>query len=339
MKASLASSLLKALSLAAAVAVPAKAQEYNEHKLKLSYVVPKTHSYGAGVEFLERWLDEKSGGKIQLKGYSDGLLGAEVQSISGAKGNVIQLAVVSTAAAATTVPAFGLFDMPYLFRTHAEADAILDGEIGSDILGKLEENSLIGLCYWENGFRQVTNNKHPIMKLEDFAGLKIRTIENPVFIDTFNTLGANAVPMAFTEVYSALETGAIDGQETPHNSISTSRFYEVQKYVSETGHIYGAAVVLASKGLWDQLNEDERNLLRKGCEEARAFERGKNRENDPKLKESLVAEGMEANGLSPEELGRIQQALKPVYDKHADRIGRETVDSALKALEEMRKAN
>lgn len=332
-------STIKALLVTAAFAAPVHAQEYNEHSMKLSYVVPKTHSYGAGVEFLEKWLDEHSGGKISLKGYPDGLLGAEVQSISAAKGNVIQIAVVSTAAAATTVPEFGLFDMPYLFRTHAEADAILDGEIGSHVLSKLEANSLVGLCYWENGFRHVTNNKHPVAKLEDFAGLKIRTIENPVFIDTFNTLGANAVPMAFTEVYSALETGAIDGQETPHNSIYTSRFYEVQKYASETGHIYGAAVVLASKDFWDQLNDDERALLKKGCEEARTFERKKNREDDPKLKESLASEEMEVNDLAPEEISRIQEALKPVYDKHADRLGRETVDAALKALGDLRKAN
>lgn len=339
MKAMHTTTVIKALFLSAAIAAPIQAQDYNEHSIKLSYVVPKTHSYGAGVEFLEKWLEENSGGKIKLKGYPDGLLGAEVQSISSAKGNVIQLAVVSTAAAATTVPEFGLFDMPYLFRTHAEADAILDGEIGTSVLAKLEQNSLVGLCYWENGFRHVTNNKHPVTKLEDFAGLKIRTIENPVFIDTFNTLGANAVPMAFTEVYSALETGAIDGQETPHNSIYTSRFFEVQKYGSETGHIYGAAVVLASKDFWDQLNDDERRLLKNGCEEARTFERKKNRDDDPKLKEALVSEGMEVNDLAPEEVTRIQAALKPVYDKHADRIGRETVVSTLNALEQLRKGD
>ncbi|WP_075293049.1 TRAP transporter substrate-binding protein [Pararhizobium arenae] len=328
-----------ALAVAAAIASNAHSQEYNEHSLKLSYVVPKSHSYGAGVEFMEKWLDENSGGKLKLRGYPDGLLGAEVQSISGAKGNVIQLAVVSTAAAATTAPEFGLFDMPYLFRTHAEADAILDGEIGQGVLARLESSSLVGLCYWENGFRHVTNNKHPVAKLEDFQGLKIRTIENPVFIDTFNTLGANAVPMAFTEVYSALETGAIDGQETPHNSIYTSRFFEVQKFGSETGHIYGAAVVLASKTFWDQLNDDEKALMKRGCEEARTFERKKNRDDDPKLKEQLSSEGMEINEVAPEEIARIQEALKPVYEKHADRIGRATVDGALKALEDLRKAN
>lgn len=304
-------------------AASAHAADFAERTIKVSYVTPKDHPYGAGVAKFAELMSQKTGGKAKVRGYADGQLGAEVQSLSSAKGGVIEMTVSSTAAAATTVKDFGLFDLPYLFNDHKEADAVLDGPVGRRALDKLRDTGLIGLCYWENGFRHVTNSRRPIKTVDDFKGLKIRTIQNPVFVDAFNTLGSNATPMAFTEVYSALETKAIDGQETPYSSIYTSRFFEVQKYVSETRHIYGAAVVAVSRKFWDGLSDAERKAMQESCNESRDYERSVNRQQEPKLLAELKEKGMQHNEVAPAERDRIRAALKPVYDKHIKQLGEE----------------
>jgi tripartite ATP-independent transporter DctP family solute receptor len=312
------------------------AADYADRTIKVSYVVPKDHPYGLGVAKFTELAAAKSQGKLKVRGYPDGQLGAEVQSISSAKGGVLEMAVVSTAAAATTVKDFALFDLPYLFNDWKEADALLDGPIGRWALDKLADTGVVGLCYWENGFRHVTNSRRPVAKLEDFKGLKIRTIQNPVFIDVFNTLGSNATPMAFTEVYNALESKAIDGQETPYSSIYTSKFFEVQKFVSETRHIYGAAVVLVSRKLWDTMNADEKKVMQDSCNESRDYERRVNREQDPKLLAELKSKGMQFNEVPPAERSRIREALKPVYDKYAKELGGDLVNQALSELARVR---
>jgi len=216
---------LIALAACAACVAGASAQtgDIKERNIKLSYVTSKDSPYGLGVTKLAEIVAARSGGKMKLRGYSDGQLGAEVQSISAAQGGVLEMALVSTAAVAGNVKEFALFDFPFLFGDEREAYAVLDGAVGTQLLGKLPDRGLVGLCYWEVGFRHVTNSRRPVNRLEDFKGLKIRTIQNPVFVDVFNTLGANATPMAFTEVYTALESKALDGQETPYNIIYTSR--------------------------------------------------------------------------------------------------------------------
>lgn len=314
-------------------ALTAAAADFKDRSIKLSYVVPKDHPFGVGVNRFAELVAERTAGKTRIRGYADGQLGAELQSISAAKGGVIEMAVVSTAAAASTVKEFGLFDLPFLFNDEKEADAILDGPVGNKVLEKLPGQGLVGLCYWENGFRHATNSKHPIARAEDFRGLKIRTIQNPVFIDVFNTLGANATPMAFTEVYSALDARAIDGQETPYNSIYTSKFFEVQKYLSATRHIYGAAVVLVSKKFWDPLSVDEKAALQDACKSARDFERRFNREQDPKLLEELKAKGMVFNDVSPAERAKMREKMKPLFDKYTKELGEDLVKLTFAELE------
>ncbi len=248
------------------------------------------------------------------------------------------MAVTSTSAVVGVVKEFALFDFPFLFASEREADALLDGAVGTQLLDKLPEKGLIGLCYWESGFRNITNSKHPIQKLEDIQGLKIRTIENPVFLDTINALGANAVPMPFTELYTALETEAVDGQEGPYTTILTSKIYEVQKYLSPTQHIYGSVVVLVGKKFWDQLTGDEKQILEDSCKEARDYERSITREMSPKSLAELQAEGMAFNEISPEEMARMRATVKPVVDKHSKEIGDELIAQAYAAIEKAKQS-
>ena len=329
------SALAVAMGLGATMGV-AGAQDVKERALKMSYVTAKDSPYGLGVEKFADIVGKKSGGKLKVRGYSDGQLGAEVASISATQGGVIEVSLVSTAAVSGNVKEFGLFDFPFLFGDEKEVYAVLDGAVGTQLLGKLNDKGLVGLCYWEVGFRHVTNSKHPVNKLEDFKGLKIRTIQNPVFVDVFNTLGANASPMAFTEVYPALESKALDGQETPYNVIYTSKFHEVQKYLSATKHIYGPGVVLVGKKLWDQLSGDEKKIMQEACAEARDYERQVSRDLDRKVLAEMKAKGLQVNEISPEEHARMRERVKPVVEKYTNVVGPDLVKQTFAEIEKVR---
>lgn len=331
---------LIAAAVAAVVPLAAAAQqagaEFKERTIRVSHVVPKDHPFQVGIEKFAEILAQKTGGRLKMRGYPDGQLGAELQSISAAQGGVLEMTLVSTAAAASVVKEFGVFDLPFLFTDFKEVDLLMDGPVGRRLLDRLSEKNLVGLCYFENGFRHVTNNRRPITKAEDLKGLKIRTIQNPVFIDIFNTLGANATPMPFTEVFTALESKAIDGQETPYSNIYGNKFYEVTKYISNTGHIYGGAVILAGKKFWDQLTPVEQKLMQDTCNTARDFERNFQRSEDPKLLAQIKAKGGVYTEISPAERARMRDQLKPVYDKYARTLGEDVVNQVIAELNKHR---
>ena len=223
------------------------------------------------------------------------------------------------------LPDLGVFDLPFLFANEKEADAVLDGSFGKHIDAKLESVGLVNLAYWENGFRNLTNSRRPVEKWEDFKGLKVRVMQNNVFLDTFKTLGANAVPMAFGEVFTALETKAIDGQENPFVTIDTSKFYEVQKYLSVTRHAYTPFLVLYSKKMWDGLSKDEQAALRDCAVVARDEQRKVSRELSEASLNKIKGEGTVVNELNAQEANRMREQAKSVWEKHAATIGPETV--------------
>lgn len=325
------------VALALVAASGAGAADFKDRAIKLSYVTAKDSPYGLGVEKFAELAARKSEGKMKVRGFSDGQLGAEVASISSAQGGVIEMTLVSTAAVSGNVKEFGLFDFPFLFSEEKEVYAVLDGPVGTQLLNKLTDKGVVGLCYWEVGFRHVTNSKRPVTKLDDFKGLKIRTIQNPVFVDVFNTLGATASPMAFTEVYPALESKALDGQETPYNVIYTSKFHEVQKYLSATKHIYGPGVVLVGKKFWDQLSGDEKKVLQESCTEARDYERKVSRDLDAKVLAEMKAKGLVVNEISPEEHAKMREKVKPVIEKYTAVVGADLVKQAYAEIEKVKK--
>ena len=330
------------LAVAAALPLVSMAQpagaDTKERIIRVSHVVPKDHPFQVGIDKFADILAQKTNGRLKMRGYPDGQLGAELQSISAAQGGVLEMALVSTAAAASVVKEFGVFDLPFLFNDYKEVDLLLDGPVGRRLLDRLSEKNLVGLCYFENGFRHVTNNRRPITKAEDIKGLKIRTIQNPVFIDIFNTLGANATPMPFPEVFQALESKAIDGQETPYSNIYGNKFYEVSKYISNTGHIYGGAVILVGKKFWDQLSSADHKLMQDTCNTARDYERNVQRTEDPKLLEQIKAKGGIYTEISGAERARMREMLKPVYDKYSRTLGEDVVRQTLAELDKHRNA-
>jgi tripartite ATP-independent transporter DctP family solute receptor len=222
-------------------------------------------------------------------------------------------------------------------QAYAQARAALDGKIGQDMLGKFASKNLHALAWGENGFRHMTNNKRAVASPDDLKGLKMRTMENPVHMQAYKAFGIIPTPMAFTEVYTALESKALDGQETPYNIIYTSRFFEVQKYLSATKHIYGPGVLLVGRKFWDQLSGDEKKVLQDSCSEARDFERKASHDLDARVLAEMKAKGMQINDVAPQERARMRDAVKPVVEKYTAVIGADLVKQAYAEIERVRK--
>lgn len=325
-------SVLSTLALSL-TAFAGQAADINERTIKFGYGIAEDHPLGQGVNKFSQVVSDKSGGQIKVKGYAQNVLGSETQMISAAQGGVQEMVGTSSAPIAGIIKEFALFDFPFLFADEQQADAVLDGPVGRQLLDKLAEKGLVGLCFWETGFRMVTNSRHPIATAEDIKGLKIRTMQNPVYIEAFNSLGANAVPMPFTELYTAMETRAVDAQENPYGIIEAAKFDEVQKYLSATKHAYSPFVVMVSKKFWDKLTADEKKILQDACVEAQAYQRQLNREQNAKIVEELQNRGMEFNEIPPEEREKMQQQLKPVIDKYAKEVGEDLVKQTYAEIE------
>jgi len=215
--------------------------------IKMPIVNNIEHPQGVGAKKFAELIEQKSGGKIKVRVYAGGTLGGEQQVASAMQGGTIEVSMMAPAQLVGNFKDFLVLDFPFAFANEREADAVLDGPLGRKLLEPMPERGLVGLAYMEQGYRSITNSKRPITKLEDIQGLKIRTILNPLYIDMLNALGANAVPMPFPELYTALETGTVDGQENPYSTVEASKFNEVQKYFSNTRHIYNSQLLLVSK--------------------------------------------------------------------------------------------
>lgn len=330
------------LAIAAGVlamgSMQAYAQDIQERKIKFSYAVAKDNPIGLAVDKYAQIVNAKSGGKIKVTGYPNATLGNEIQSMSSAQGGILEMTVVSTADAAGNVKELAVFDLPFLFRSEKEADAVVDGEVGQGLLKKFSDKNLIGLCYMDYGFRQVTNNKHPIKRLEDFRDLKLRTLQNRVYIDVFKALGATPLPLPYPETYTALETKAIDGQESSYLVTKSSSYQDIQSYLTETRHFYLPAVVLVSKKFWDRLSKGERDVLESSCKEAQAFHREVSRKMEADVVKDLVKAGMKFNTIEPAEQARMVQATASVIEKYKPELGADLVNATMATIEKARKA-
>ncbi|WP_105370155.1 TRAP transporter substrate-binding protein [Neorhizobium huautlense] len=329
--------------LALGIALPAllfagtASAEIGAHTLKFAAANNKGHPQVTGMEKFAEIVKEKSGGKIEVKLFPGGVLGGDVQTVSALQGGVVEMLVLNAGILASNVKAFGAVDLPFLFNSGEEADKVMDGAFGKSLADKLPATGLVGLAYWELGFRNLTNERRPVTKLEDIKGLKIRTLQSPIPIEMFNSLGANAVPLPYTELYTALETGTVDGQENPAANIINAKFYEVQKYMTLTRHQYNPQIVLISKKFWDKLNDEEKAVLQSAATEARDFQRKVSREADAKAVAEIKEKGMQVDELSAAETQKLRDAVKPLIDKFSADIGADTVSLLFKELEAVRK--
>jgi tripartite ATP-independent transporter DctP family solute receptor len=281
-------------------------------------------------------VEKASGGKMKVRAIGAAALGPDTQMQQSLIGGAQEMMVGSTATLVGITKEMALWDTPFLISNAKEADALLDGPIGDKIRNKLQDKGLVGLAYWENGFRNLTNSKRAINKVEDLEGIKLRVMQNNVYLNSFKTLGANAVPMAFSELFSALETNTVDGQENPFNTILSSKFYEVQKYVTVTNHVYSPWIVLVSKKWWDQLSKDEQKILSDAAKVSRDFERKDTRDEASRAVADLKAKGMQINELPPAESARMRDKLTRVYASIGADVGMDLWNETQAELSKLR---
>jgi len=304
-------------SLSAMVWAPAQAQDVQERTIKFGHLNNTDHPVSMGAKRFAELVAAKSGGKMKVQEFPSSTLGNEMQQQSALQGGVQEMTAPATTSLVGIVKEFGLLDFPFSVTTYAQADALLDGPLGQALIAKLPEKGLVALGYWDLGFRNVTNSKRPIQKPEDLEGLKLRVIPNPVFLDTFKAFKANPVPMPFAELYGALESKAVDGQENPFAVILSNKFYEVQKFVSATNHVYAANILLVSKRFWDKLSPAEQKIMHDAADETRSYQRQVSRAAAQKAVAELQVKGMQFNEVLPAEQARMAQVAKPVTDKFA----------------------
>jgi TRAP-type transport system periplasmic protein len=326
---------LLACTAFAALAGTAQAQ-VSERTIKFAFQNQADHPQAQGAKKFADLVAAKSGGKITVKLFAGGTLGGDLQTVSALQGGTIEMTVLNAGILSAQAREFGIFDFPFLFNSPQEADAITDGPFGQKLLARLAEKNLVGLGYWELGFRDLTNSKRPIAKAEDITGLKVRVIQSPIYIDLFNALGANAVPMPFPELYPALEQKAVDGQENPVTTIRSSKLNEVQKYLTLTHHIYNPQAVLMSKKLNDALSPAEKKIITEAMAEATTFQRGVSRVQANVALEELKKSGLQVSELPPAEIEKLRAKVKPVVDKHSEKVGADTVKEVYAALAKLR---
>jgi tripartite ATP-independent transporter DctP family solute receptor len=315
-----AAALATALLLATPPAAVAQGS-LQPREIRFGYSLKEDSNQGRAVRFFAEQVEKASAGKLKIRPYGSAQLGTDVQMQGALQANKQELMVGSTATLVGLTKEMALWDTPFLFSNAQEADALLDGPIGQKIMERLQDKGLVGLAYWENGFRNLTNNKRPVLRMEDLDGLKLRVMQNNIFIDTFKKLGVDAVPMAFSDLFGALQSSAVDGQENPYNTILSSRFYEVQKYLTITNHVYSPWIILASKKWWDQLSKDEQKVLVDAARASRDFERKDSRSEGAQALADLKSKGMHINELPPSEAYRMRNKLTKVYFTIGTNVG------------------
>lgn len=325
-------------TIAAAVALAAFGVAHAQDKtIKFATQNPKGHPIVTGMEKFADLMAAKSGGKIKVNLFPGGVLGSDQANVSALQGGTLEMVSMNSGILASQVKDFAVFDFPFMFANTKEADAVVDGPFGKKMHAKLEEKGLVGLAYYELGFRNITNSKRAVTKVEDLAGLKLRVIPNPINVDWVKALGANPTPLPFPEVYAALEQKAIDGQENPITVINANKFYEVQKFVTLTNHQYNPQSVLISKKFWDTLSAAEKKIVSDAAQESAVTQREAARGQVASALENMKKGGMQVSEFSAAEVGKLVQKMTPVITKHAATVGEGTVQDLLAELAKVRK--
>ena len=325
------------VALAAVLALSGAQAQVKERTLKFAFQNQTGHPQAQGAQKFADLVAQKSGNKITVKLFAGGALGGDLQTVSALQGGTVEVTVLNAGILGAQVKEFAVYDFPFLFNNAQEADAVTDGAFGKGLMAKLDEKGLHGLGYWDLGFRNLTNSKRPIAKADDIAGLKVRVIQSPIYIDLFNTLGANATPMPFPELYSALDQKAVDGQENPNTVILSSKFAEVQKYLTQTRHIYNPQALIISKKTWDGMSAEEQKIIGEAAAEATLYQRQVSRGAADSALAALKQAGMTVTELPPAEMAKLREKVKPVIDKYTASVGEPTVKELMAEIAKVRK--
>ncbi|HEY2818727.1 MAG TPA: TRAP transporter substrate-binding protein [Casimicrobiaceae bacterium] len=292
--------------------------------LKLNISVAQNSHYGVAIDAFAREIDKRTNGRYKIQNFYAGALGAERESVEGVQLGTLDLTMTSTGPVPNFVPEVAILDIPFLFRDYAHARAVLDGPIGQDLLKKFDAKGITALAWGENGFRHMTNNKHPVNTPDDLKGLKMRTMENPIHIEAYRKFGILPTPMAFTEVFTALQQGTVDGQENPLSVITAAKLDQVQKYLSLTGHVYSPALILMNKSQFDRLSPADKQAFVDAAKEAVRVNRARIDDDERRAIGDLRSKGMAV--VDTLDKTKFQAALTPVYADFSKRFGQDNID-------------
>jgi len=304
-----------------------------QQEVKIGYALaaaPDSH-YGVAAVKWQEVVEAETDGRYKFRHFPSSGLGGEREVIEGLQLGTVEATIVSSGTLSNFVPETGVFDIPFLFRDLAHARSVLDGPIGQDILAKFDNAGLVAVAWGEQGFRHITNNRNQIEDPKDVQGLKLRTMENPIHITAFETLGAAPTPMAWPEVISALQQGTIDGQENPLSVITSAKLSEVQKYLTLSGHVYSPAMLLVSRQLWDQMTPEDQEAFRKGATEAVVAMRGFVDDVEKAGVAQLKEAGMDVGELTAEEKAAFQAQLASAYEQYYKTYDKALIDQIIAA--------
>lgn len=330
-----ATSIAVALGLTFAAYTSTASAEIKERTLKFGHLSTADATNGKGAAKFSELVAERSGGKIKVEIYNSGQLGNEVQQIGATQGGAQDFVLLSSSPLTSMVKHLQVLDFPGMLTDKKVAYALLDGPIGTGMLEEFSKKNLVGLAFWENGYRQFTNSKRRIQKIEDFEGLKVRVIQNPIYIDMFQGLGTHAVPMSFNELYTALETKMVDGQDNTISTNDMARFDEVQKYLTITNHIYNPMVLVGSKKMWDSFSAEEQKIIGDAAKEAGAYQRQVNTDTEASQIKHMESNGMTVDRFSLMEMGKMRAKMKPVIDKYSKIVGADFVKQVSDEVERL----
>jgi len=295
-------------------------------EIKFAHVVNDKDAFHVAAVKFKELVEKNTKGEITVTLFTDAKLGDERTLLERMKMGIVDSAIITSGPIINFVPSFGVIDLPFLFRDPDHAYKVLDGSIGQKLLSDMESQGWKGLSFGERGFRNLTNSKRAVKSPDDIKGLKIRVMQNPVYVDSFKALGANAVPMAWTEVLTALQQGTVDGQENPLNVIMAFKLYDIQKHLSITRHAYAPAPILMSMATWKKLSSAQQGIVKKAAQDAADHERAWDNKMESEWLKELEAKGMT---VSKPDLKPFLAAVKPVYEQYTPKYGKNLLDSIM----------
>ncbi|MCE8023324.1 TRAP transporter substrate-binding protein [Billgrantia aerodenitrificans] len=314
-------------------------EDLGSHTIRVGLGLAETSPLYISTRYFGDILSERTEGRLTVNVFPSSQLGDDAQMMEMLQTGSLDMTIPSTSPATTYVEELAVFDLPFLLPTREAAIAVLESDIALGLLDKFEGTGIKAFAYHENGYRQLTNSVRPVESPEDVAGLDvrgltIRTMENPVQLSIWEALGANPTAMAFGEVFSAMEQGVIDGQENPWSTILTSNFHEVQDYGSETRHVYTPFIIMMSERTWDRLDPAYQELVEEAAHAAAAYEIQLATEYDDWARDQLEERGMQITRLDDDQLAAFQEAVQPVYDQWAPRIGEDLIAEIQQIVDE-----
>ncbi|SES06532.1 TRAP transporter substrate-binding protein [Salipaludibacillus aurantiacus] len=314
------------------------ASEYNSseatHVIEAGIGLNNQHPQYHGLLRFKEIVESETDGDVYVETYHSSQLGDDRQMMEALQLGSQEVTIPSTAPIANFVEQYAILDFPFLFPDEEIAMDVLNGDIGDQLLDALEDQEMVGLAWWENGYRDLTNSVQAVATAEDFQGLTIRTMENEVHLAAFQELGANPTPMAFGELFTAMQQGTVDGQENPLATIYLEGFYEVQDHYSDTNHVYSPFVFLMSKQFYDQLPDDYQEIVRNAAQEAGEYQIEENRKQNNELLDALVDEGVEYTEVTPEAREEMAEIVQPVNERFAEQIDPDFAEEVYSAIEE-----